>query len=79
MVTQKAEIILKAMNAYQEFVLKVIGWMLGIRGEAKIVYIHFDEDEDEVEPTINDIVKNNEEDETNRVSTQTTNRMESGE
>lgn len=65
------------MNAYQEFVLKIIGWMIGIRGEAKIIYIHFDEDEDE--PTINDIIKNNEEDAMNRVSTQTTNRMESGE
>ena len=75
--TPKAEIIVKAMNAYQEFVLKIIGWMIGIRGEAKIIYIHFDEDE--VEPTINDIIKNNEEDAMNRVSTQTTNRMESGE
>lgn len=75
--TPKPELIVKAMNAYQEFVLKIIGWMIGIRGEAKIVYIHFDEDE--VEPTINDIVKNNDEDAMNRVSTQTTNRMESGE
>lgn len=75
--TPKAKFIVKAMNAYQEFVLKIIGWMIGIRGEAKIVYIHFDEDE--VEPTINDIVKNNDEDAMNRVSTQTTNRMESGE
>ena len=64
--TPKAEIIVKAMNAYQAFVLKVVGWMIGIRGEARIVYIQFDEDE--VEPTINDIVKNNEEDAINRVS-----------
>lgn len=63
--TPKAEIVVKAMNAYQEFVLKVVGWMLGIRGEAKIIYIEFDEDE--VEPTINDIAKNNEEDAMNRV------------
>ena len=75
--TPKAEIIVKAMNAYQAFVLKVIGWMIGIRGEAKIIYIQFDEDEDE--PTINDIVKNNEEDAINSVRQQTTNRMESGE
>ena len=66
MVIPKAEIIVKAMNAYQAFVLKVVGWMIGIRGEARIVYIQFDEDE--VEPTINDIVKNNEEDAINRVS-----------
>jgi len=77
MVTPKAEIIVKAMNAYQAFVLKIIGWMIGIKGEAKIVYIQFDEDE--IEPTINDIVKNNEEDEMNSVRQQTTNRMESGE
>lgn len=75
--THKPEIIVKAMNAYQEFVLKIIGWMIGIRGEAKIIYIHFDEDE--VEPTINDIVKNNDEDAMNSVRQQTTNRMESGE
>lgn len=57
------------MSAWQALVLKVIGWMIGIRGEAKIVYLQFDND-DEVEPTINDIVKNNTEDEANRVSTQ---------
>ena len=56
------------MSAWQALVLKVIGWMIGIRGEAKIVYLQFDND-DEVEPTINDIVKNNAEDEANRVST----------
>jgi len=58
------------MSVWQELVLKVIGWMIGIRGEAKIVYLQFDND-DEVEPTINDIVKNNAEDEANSVSTQT--------
>ena len=58
------------MSAWQALVLKVIGWMIGIRGEAKIVYLQFDND-DEVEPTINDIVKNNAEDEANSVSTQT--------
>jgi hypothetical protein len=58
------------MSAWQELLLKVIGWMIGIRGEAKIVYLQFDND-DELEPTINDIVKNNAEDEANSVSTQT--------
>lgn len=58
------------MSAWQALILKVIGWMIGIRGEAKIVYLQFDND-DEVEPTINDIVKNNAEDEANSVSTQT--------
>lgn len=58
------------MSAWQALVLKVIGWMIGIRGEAKIVYLQFDND-DEDEPTINDIVKNNAEDEANRVPNQT--------
>jgi len=67
MVILKPKLVIKAMSAYQEFVLKVIGWMIGIRGEARIVYLEFDEDE----PTINDIVKNNAEDEANRVPNQT--------
>jgi hypothetical protein len=69
MVILRPKLVIRAMSAYQEFVLKVIGWMIGIRGEARIVYLEFDEDEDE--PTINDIVKNNAEDEANRVPNQT--------
>jgi hypothetical protein len=69
-VTLKPKLVIQVMSAWQELVLKVIGWMIGIRGEAKIVYLQFDND-DEVEPTINDIVKNNAEDEANSVSTQT--------
>lgn len=68
--TLKPKLVIQVMSAWQALVLKVIGWMIGIRGEAKIVYLQFDND-DEVEPTINDIVKNNAEDEANRVSTQT--------
>ncbi len=68
--TLKPKLVIQVMSAWQELVLKVIGWMIGIRGEAKIVYLQFDND-DEVEPTINDIVKNNAEDEANSVSTQT--------
>lgn len=67
--TLKPKLVIQVMSAWQALVLKVIGWMIGIRGEAKIVYLQFDND-DEVEPTINDIVKNNAEDEANRVSTQ---------
>lgn len=69
------------MNRIQEIVLKVIGWMLGIKGEAKIIYIQFDNDDinDDIEPTINDIAKSMAEDEMNRVSTQTTNREAVGE
>jgi hypothetical protein len=76
-VTPRPKLVVKAMKTWQAAVLRVIGWMIGIRGEAKISYIIFDNDKEE--PTINDIVKNNEEDAMNRVSTQTTNRMESGE
>lgn len=68
--TLKPKLVIQVMSAWQELLLKVIGWMIGIRGEAKIVYLQFDND-DEVEPTINDIVKNNAEDEANSVSTQT--------
>jgi len=71
MVILRPKLVIRAMSAYQEFVLKVIGWMIGIRGEARIVYLEFDEDEDEDEPTINDIMKNNAEDEANRVPNQT--------
>lgn len=70
----------KVMNAWQGFVTRMMGRILGLKGEAHIVFIQFDnDDEDEVEPTINDIVKNNAEDEMNSVRQQTTNRMESGE
>lgn len=68
--TLKPKLVIQVMSAWQALVLKVIGWMIGIRGEAKIVYLQFDND-DEVEPTINDIVKNNAEDEANSVRNQT--------
>lgn len=58
------KLVIEAMSAWQAAILRVIGWMLGIRGEAKIAYILFDHDE--VEPTINDIKRNNEENEMNR-------------
>lgn len=69
--TLKPKLVIQVMSAWQALVLKVIGWMIGIRGEAKIVFLQFDNDDEEVEPTINDIVKNNAEDEANSVSTQT--------
>ena len=58
------KLVIEAMSAWQAAIFRVIGWMLGIRGEAKIAYITFDHDE--VEPTINDIKRNNEENEMNR-------------
>jgi hypothetical protein len=57
------KLVIKAMNRFQEAVLKVVGFLLGLKGEPKLIYIAFD---DAVEPTINDINKMNEEDEMNR-------------
>lgn len=57
----KPKLVVEAMSKWQSAVLKVIGWMLGIRGEAKLVFIEFDN-----QPTINDLIKNKEEDEMNR-------------
>jgi hypothetical protein len=57
------KLVIKAMNRFQEAVLKVVGFLLGLKGEPKLIYIAFD---DAVEPTINDIKKMNEEDEMNR-------------
>jgi hypothetical protein len=51
------------MNKFQEVILKIVGWLLGIRGEAKLVYIAFD---DKVEPTINDLNKWHQENEMNK-------------
>lgn len=51
------------MNKFQEVILKIVGWLLGIRGEAKLVYIAFD---DKMEPTINDLNKWHQENEMNK-------------
>ena len=56
------KLVVETMNKFQEVTLKILGWFLGIRGEAKIVYIAFD---DEMEPTINDLKKWHEENEMN--------------
>ena len=57
----KPKLVVEAMSKWQSTVLKVIGWMLGLKGEANLVFIQFDN-----EPTINDLVKNKQEDEMNR-------------
>ena len=57
----KPKLVVEAMSKWQSTVLKVVGWMLGLKGEAKLVFIQFDN-----EPTINDLVKNKQEDEMNR-------------
>ncbi len=71
------QLVVEVMKAWQSKVLNAIAWVIGLRG-GSVAYVNLRIVLD-VEPTINDIVKNNEEDAMNRVSTQTTNRMESGE
>ncbi len=62
------------MNRFQAFILRIVARCLGIRGDAYICLLVTEDDlpEDCIavfdnEPTINDIVKNNEEDEVNSV------------
>lgn len=73
-------LVVEQMKTWQSKVLNAVAWVIGLRG-GSVAYLDlriiFDAEDEE--PTINDIVKNNEEDAMNRVSTQTTNRMESGE
>ena len=57
------KLVVRTMNKFQEVTLKIVGWLLGIRGEAKLVYIAFD---DKMEPTINDLNKWHQENEMNK-------------
>lgn len=57
------KLVVRTMNKFQEVILKIVGWLLGIRGEAKLVYIAFD---DKMEPTINDLNKWHQENEMNK-------------
>ena len=66
------------MNKFQAFVLRIVARCLGIRGDAYVCFLVTEDElpEDYIavfdsEPTVNDIVKNNEEDAANSVSTQT--------
>ena len=66
------------MNKFQAFILRFVARCLGIRGDAYICLLVTEDElpEDYIavfdsEPTVNDIVKNNEEDAANSVSTQT--------
>ena len=72
--TPKPKLIISKMNRFQAFVLRIVARCLGIRGDAYICMLVVEDDlpEDYIavfdnEPTINDIVKNNEEDEVNSV------------
>ena len=76
--TPKPKLIISKMNKFQAFVLRIVAKCVGIRGDAYVCFLVTEDElpEDYIavfdnEPTINDIVKNNEEDAANRVSTQT--------
>ena len=77
MVTRKGEMIVEFFPVWKENILRAIAWCLGIRG-VPVGFVHY-EKPSEMEPTINDLQRAQEESAMNRVSTQTTNRMESGE
>lgn len=64
--TRKPEIIIEDLSPFQEKVLAIVGWLLGIPGTAFIGFLQY-EIKDIPEPTINDIVKSMAEDEANRV------------
>jgi hypothetical protein len=66
-VSLKPKIVVEDLNPFQAKVLKFVGYLVGIKGDAFIAFIQYGTEE--VEPTINDIAKNNEEDAMNRVST----------
>jgi hypothetical protein len=75
------QLVVEEMRAWQASILNFIAWLIGLRG-GSVAYLEFRTVitlEDDIEPTINDIVKNNEEDAMNRVSTDKLTEMESGE
>lgn len=61
----KPKIVVEDLNPFQAKVLKFVGYLVGIKGDAFIAFVQYGKEE--VEPTINDIAKNNEEDEMNSV------------
>lgn len=65
--TQYPELTIKPMNRFQSRVLRLVSWLIGIKGDAYVCFIEYSEAAPT--PTINDIIKNNQEDEANRVST----------
>jgi hypothetical protein len=66
-VNQNPRIVVEDLSPFQAKVLKFVGYLVGIKGDAFIAFIQYDKEP--MEPSINDIAKNNEEDAINRVST----------
>ena len=58
----KPKLVIKPMARWQAFILKIIGFFIGLRGRP---YFCFVEDEAETEMTINDVRRMQEEDEMN--------------
>lgn len=72
-------LVIEPMGKFQAFLLKMFGYVIGLRGNPYLVFIENQEIANRHEMSINDIKRAMEEDEANSVRTQTTNRMESGE
>jgi hypothetical protein len=74
------QLVVEAMKAWQSKVLNAVAWVIGLRG-GSVAYVNLRIvlDVEDEEPTINDIVKNNEEDAMNRVRQDKLTEMESGE
>lgn len=69
MVTRKGEMIVEFFPPWKENILLAVSWCLGIRG-IPVGFIRF-ERATEMEPTINDLQRAEEESAMNRVSKQT--------
>jgi hypothetical protein len=60
----KRQLEVKMMKQWQKRILRFVSHLIGLRG-GHLIYVAFVIDVDE-EPTINDLIKNKEEDEMNR-------------
>jgi hypothetical protein len=63
-------LVVEPMKKFQAKILKAVSWLLGLRnGSVAWVSLGIDiEDEADLQPTINDIVKNAEENEANKTT-----------
>jgi|APGre2960657404_1045060.scaffolds.fasta_scaffold12908_4 hypothetical protein len=63
-------LVVEPMKKFQAKILKAVSWLLGLRnGSVAWVRLGIDiEDEADLQPTINDIVKNAEENEANKTT-----------
>jgi hypothetical protein len=64
-VNRNPRIVVEDLKPFQAKVLKVIGYLVGIKGNPFIAFIQYEKEE--MEPSINDIAKNNAEDDANSV------------